>query len=94
MAAVAASVFRRRYPHSRRTFIPLRGESFSGANLFGFLTPEAAVAAEFWGRAEAFRKRPWRLARIFGPASLALFLLGRGAFLGYQRHPLGALALS
>jgi len=77
VAAVAASLFRRRYPQSRRTFIPLRGESFSGANLFGFLTPEAGVAAEFWAGAEAFRKHPWRLARLFGSVSLALFVLGR-----------------
>ena len=38
---------------------------------------EAQRAAEFWGRAERFRKRPWRLVGAFGPVALLLFLLRR-----------------
>jgi GTP:adenosylcobinamide-phosphate guanylyltransferase len=64
-----------RFPQAQRTYIRLRGGAYKGANLFAFLTPEAARAAEFWVRAESFRKQPWRLAQAFGPAALLLFLL-------------------
>lgn len=74
---VPASVYRRRFPDQPRTFIPLRGEKFSGANLFLLRTPEAARVATFWTRAEAFRKTPWKLVRVFGLSTLALFALGR-----------------
>jgi GTP:adenosylcobinamide-phosphate guanylyltransferase len=70
---VAASLLRARFPESKRTYLPLRDDLYSGANLFGFLTPEAKRAAEFWVRAEASRKRPWRLALAFGPRALIAF---------------------
>jgi hypothetical protein len=66
-----------RFPESIRTFLPFRGERFSGANLFAFLTPRARKAVQFWTRAESFRKRPWRLVLTFGPLALVLFLLRR-----------------
>lgn len=74
---VAESLFRPRYPDARRTFIPMRGERFSGANLFGFMSSRAMAVVDFWAHAEAHRKHPWRLARAFGVVSLALFLLRR-----------------
>jgi GTP:adenosylcobinamide-phosphate guanylyltransferase len=74
---VAARCLRARFPTSRRTLVPFRDESYSGANLFLFRTPRARRAAAFWVRAERFRKRPWRLVGAFGPVSLALFLLRR-----------------
>jgi GTP:adenosylcobinamide-phosphate guanylyltransferase len=77
VGAVSARVLRGRYPESRRTLIRLRNEAFSGANLFAFITPRATTAAAFWMRAEAFRKRPWRLVSLFGAATLALFVLRR-----------------
>jgi GTP:adenosylcobinamide-phosphate guanylyltransferase len=77
VGAVSAVVFRAHYPEARRTVIRLRGEGFSGANLFAFMTPGSRRAAEFWVRAEQFRKRPWRLVSVFGPMTLALFLLRR-----------------
>jgi GTP:adenosylcobinamide-phosphate guanylyltransferase len=77
VALVAASVIRAAYPESTRTYLKLRGEWYSGANLFAFLTPEASRAAEFWVRAERFRKQPWRLAGSFGAVALLLFLLRR-----------------
>lgn len=70
---VAASLLRARFPESKRTYLPLRDDLYSGANLFGFLTPEAKRAAEFWVRAEASRKQPWRLALAFGPRALIAF---------------------
>ncbi|MCS6924913.1 MAG: NTP transferase domain-containing protein [Candidatus Binatia bacterium] len=77
VGVVAASLFFARYPHSRRTFIPLRGESFCGTNLFSLHTPRAVVAARFWAYAGQFRKRPWRLVSTFGLATLALFACRR-----------------
>jgi hypothetical protein len=77
VGTVRASVLRARHPGVRRTLIRLRDDGFKGANLFAFMTPAGARAAEFWQRAEQFRKRPWRLVSVFGPVSLALFLLRR-----------------
>jgi len=74
---VPASVYRRRFPDQPRTFIPLRGERYSGANLFLLRTPNASAVARFWTRAEEHRKTPWRLVRVFGMVTLLEFLLGR-----------------
>jgi len=95
VAVVSATVIRAQYPQSTRTYIKLRDDWVSGANLFAFLTPEARRAAEFWGRAERFRKRPWRLVAAFGPLSLLLFLLRRltlGAALERVSRAIGARA--
>lgn len=77
VGVVAASLFFAHYPHSQRTFIPLRGESYCGTNLFSLHTPQAVVAARFWAHAGQFRKRPWQLVSSFGLATLALFALRR-----------------
>jgi GTP:adenosylcobinamide-phosphate guanylyltransferase len=75
VAVVESSVFRREFPDARRTFVPLRGDAVSGANLFLFRTPRGADVARFWMRAESFRKRPWRMVAVFGPAMLVRFAL-------------------
>jgi len=77
VAVVEASLFRARFPRVRRTFIPLGDDAVTGANLFCFRTPRAAEAARFWVRAEVVRKRPWRMAALFGPVTLARFAFGR-----------------
>jgi GTP:adenosylcobinamide-phosphate guanylyltransferase len=74
---VPASVYHRRFPDQPRTFLSLRGEKYSGANLFMLRTDRAAEVARFWVRAEAYRKTPWKLVREFGRMNLAMFLLGR-----------------
>jgi GTP:adenosylcobinamide-phosphate guanylyltransferase len=76
-AMVSATTFRARYPDLRRTFIPLRGEGYSGANLFAFRTPQGRDAAEFWCRVESYRKTPWKMAALFGPRVLAAFAMRR-----------------
>jgi hypothetical protein len=81
-ADVVAGVVRRevieaRFPETRRTWLRFRDADVSGANLFAFRTPAARRAAEFWRRAESFRKRPWRLVAAFGPVALVAFLLRR-----------------
>lgn len=77
VGVVARSLLRERYPDSTRTWLPLRGDRFTGANLFAFRSPEARRAARFWVGAERFRKRPWRLASVFGPTTLLAFALRR-----------------
>jgi GTP:adenosylcobinamide-phosphate guanylyltransferase len=74
---VPASLVRERFPGSTRTYLRLRGDAWSGANLFAFLTPEARRAAAFWRRVEQLRKQPWRLVRAFGVGTLLQFALRR-----------------
>ena len=77
LAFVSEGRIRQRFPDAQRTYLPFRGERFSGANLFALRTPKARRVIEFWIRAEEFRKRPWRLVSVFGPSALILFLLRR-----------------
>jgi len=77
VAVVEEPLFRARFPSVRRTFVPLRGGAVTGANLFWFRGREGARAAQFWTRAEALRKRPWRLVALFGAGALLRFALGR-----------------
>jgi GTP:adenosylcobinamide-phosphate guanylyltransferase len=63
------------YPATKRTYLRFRGGAYSGANLFALRTPSAADAIAFWARIERDRKRPWRLARAFGPSLLLAYLL-------------------
>jgi len=77
VGVVAESVLRAAYPSTTRTYLRFRGGGYSGANLFAFRTHHALRAAEFWVKAEAFRKQPWRLASAFGPTTLLLFALRR-----------------
>ena len=71
----AASVIQSAYPESRRTYLKFRDGGYSGANLFAFLTPQGMAAAQLWRKAEENRKRPWRIAAVFGPAALLRYLL-------------------
>ena len=77
VGVVAESVLRATYPSTTRTYLRFRDGGYSGANLFAFRSRQALRAAEFWVRAEAFRKQPWRLASAFGPTTLLLFVLRR-----------------
>ncbi|MEE2981322.1 MAG: nucleotidyltransferase family protein [Pseudomonadota bacterium] len=76
VALAPASTVLADYPGARRTFLPFRGERYTGCNLFAVMTPGAARAVEFWRRLEAHRKHPWRLFRAFGPAAAARFIVG------------------
>jgi len=75
IGVVAASLLSSRYPETRRTYVRLRGEAWTGANLFCFRTDRAARVARFWLRVEHQRKRPWRLVSAFGPGLLLRFAL-------------------
>ncbi|MGE0824513.1 MAG: NTP transferase domain-containing protein [Candidatus Binatia bacterium] len=74
---VAESLFRSQYPQSQRSFIPLRGDSFCGTNLFALCTPRATAAVRFWEHAGQFRKRPWRLIKTFGLMNFLLLATKR-----------------
>jgi len=73
VGVVREETIRARFPDARRTYLRFRDGGVSGANLFALRTPEARRAVEFWRRVERDRKQPWKLARAFGPATLALF---------------------
>jgi GTP:adenosylcobinamide-phosphate guanylyltransferase len=72
-----ASAIQKAYPDAERTYLRLRDERYSGANLFAVLRPGGRRAVAFWRRVEQERKRPWRLVRAFGWRPLLAYLLGR-----------------
>ncbi|MDJ0787424.1 MAG: nucleotidyltransferase family protein [Myxococcota bacterium] len=74
---VLRSLARVQFPSVNRTFLPLKGDAVTGANLFAFLGPESLGFARFWLRAEAHRKQPFRLLAPFGLGNLLLFALRR-----------------
>lgn len=65
------------YPNARRTWLRFREARYTGCNLFAFLTADSKQVLEFWRRIESERKRPLRIVRAFGFASLAAYLSGR-----------------
>lgn len=77
VAVVTSDVILARYPETKRTWLKFRDDWVSGANLFAFRTPAARRAAEFWVRAERFRKQPWKLVGVFGPGALLAFVFHR-----------------
>lgn len=62
-------------PTTQRTYLAFRDGRFSGCNLFLLKTPRALAAIQLWRRVEAFRKQPWRIALILGPATLVAYAL-------------------
>lgn len=64
------------YPDTRRTFIRLRDDAYSGCNLFAFLTQEARRAATFWRRVERQRKKPLRVVGAVGWMAILRYLMG------------------
>lgn len=83
--APAASVLGT-YPNARRTWLRFRDERYTGCNLFAFLTAESRLVLDFWRRIESERKRPLRIVRAFGVASLAAYLSGRLTLAGALRR--------
>ncbi|MCP5060447.1 MAG: NTP transferase domain-containing protein [bacterium] len=77
VGVVPEHTVREHYPDVRRTFVALRDERVTGANLFFLRTPRAVRAVAFWREMDAHRKHPWRLAARIGAGSLARFALGR-----------------
>jgi GTP:adenosylcobinamide-phosphate guanylyltransferase len=71
----ASATLLARYPESKRTYLKFRDERYSGSNLFALLSPAALALPRLWLRVEQQRKRPWRVAAVFGPLLLLGYLL-------------------
>lgn len=54
------------FPDAQRTWIPLRGESYHGCNLFALCTPHSIRALNFWRGVELKRKSALKLAMMLG----------------------------
>lgn len=65
------------WPESRRTVTRFSDGHFCGSNLFAVLTPEGRKALSFWRQFEADRKKPWKIAKRVGFATLLRYLLRR-----------------
>lgn len=59
-----------RLPGTKRTWLRFRGGAYSGANLFGFGSPDAATAVALWRSVEQDRKQGWRVLSALGPLTL------------------------
>lgn len=67
----------RRFPGARRTFWRFADGGYKACNLFACLTPRAGEMVALWRHAEKNRKKPWKVAALFGPGLLFSFLLRR-----------------
>jgi CTP:molybdopterin cytidylyltransferase MocA len=64
-------------PETRRTWLTFADGQWSGCNLFLLATPAAERAIALWKQVEADRKRPWRIARRIGIATLWSYWHGK-----------------
>ncbi|MDX1400839.1 MAG: NTP transferase domain-containing protein [Kiloniellales bacterium] len=72
---VHESVVKAALPEAKRTYLRFRDGGYSGANLFLLRESRALSAVSFWRQVESDRKRPWRIAKAFGPGLLLAYLL-------------------
>ena len=70
VALVERGPLLRRFPEAKRTWIHLRGGSYSGANMFALGSKRVLAAIELWRGAEQGRKKGWRLLAALGPMLL------------------------
>ena len=82
----SATTIQAAYPDAKRTYLKLRGGSYSGCNLYAVLDPAGLRVVDFWGRVEQERKRPGRMAWALGPLMLVRYLLGRLSLDDAARH--------
>ncbi len=64
------------FPRTRRTVYKLKDGGFCSCNLFGFLTPKAGNAAQFWQSVEAKRKKPLYVVNSFGWLAAFKYIFG------------------
>lgn len=65
-ALATKSALEARYPGGRRTFVKLKGEAYSGCNLYTLMTDKALEAARYWLSVEKDRKRTLAMVRGLG----------------------------
>lgn len=63
-------------PTTKRTYLSFRDGRYSGCNLFYLKTPRSLQAIDLWRTVEKHRKKPWKIAALFGPVMLVRYLLG------------------
>lgn len=63
------------YPDDSFGFFRFRDGGYSFCNLFGIRAAPALDAARVFRSGGQFRKRPWRLLKVFGPVNLLLYRL-------------------
>jgi GTP:adenosylcobinamide-phosphate guanylyltransferase len=65
-------------PGTRRTVLRFRDGGYCGCNLYAFMSGTGRRVVAYWRRAEASRKRPWRMiAELLGPAAALSYAAGR-----------------
>jgi GTP:adenosylcobinamide-phosphate guanylyltransferase len=64
-------------PETRRTWLPFADGQWSGSNFFLLADPAAGRAIAAWKQVVADRKRPWRIARRLGIATLWSYWRGK-----------------
>jgi len=72
---VSERSFRHAYPSATRTFLDFRDDSYSGCNLYAFMSAASFRVLDFWHSIEQQRKKPLRLIRAFGMGNLVRYLL-------------------
>ena len=63
-----------RFPHSRRTFVPLKGIQIAGGDLHIVQTRILSTDDALWEALTNARKHAWQLARLVGPGMLLRLL--------------------
>jgi GTP:adenosylcobinamide-phosphate guanylyltransferase len=67
IAMVERKTLLAKYPGNQRTWLKFTDGWWSGANLFGLLSPKVLPALELWRSVEQDRKRGWKIIAAFGP---------------------------
>lgn len=76
VAAVRRSVVNESYPQSRRTYFPVKGDAYSGGNLFLVNRQKFHGQATFMETIDRNRKKPWKNLAMLNPF-VALWILLR-----------------
>lgn len=75
-ALTSADAIRARYPETRRTALRFRDGNFTGCNLFAFAGSAGLPVVRFWRQLEQHRKKPLKVARFLGIATLLRYRFG------------------
>ncbi|MBQ5831891.1 MAG: nucleotidyltransferase family protein [Selenomonadales bacterium] len=74
------------YPYARRTYVRLTDGIFTGGNLLYVKGGASQSLLHFAKRIFAARKKPWRIASLFGIRFCLRFLLGRLSAKDIEQH--------
>lgn len=77
ICTVERSVMEARFPGAKRTYVRLRDAEVCGGDVAAFRLAIADRGVELAERLVRARKRPWQIAAIVGPGTLAALMAGR-----------------